>query len=162
MRDFPTGEVAAALERLTRYLVRMGPRGGLSLTAAATLSALDRTGPTRLTDLAAEGGVSQPAMTQLVSRLQDTGLVVRIRDPEDGRVVLVKITDAGRAAVLERREARAARLADMLSRLDEDERAGLFAALPAIGSLVRMLPEDRAAVGRALSSTSREMEHPDE
>jgi DNA-binding MarR family transcriptional regulator len=153
MRDVPTGEaVAAALERLTRSIVRMSARGDLSLTAAATLSALDRSGPTRLTDLAMQGGVTQPAMTQLVSRLQEAGLAVRSGDPDDGRVVQVHITDAGRALMAERRTARAALLAELLSQLGETERASLVAALPAIDSLARMLPEDRPAAGRAVKS----------
>jgi DNA-binding MarR family transcriptional regulator len=151
-RGFPTDEIVAALERLTRSIVRMSARGDLSLTAAVTLSALDRSGPTRLTDLAVQGGVTQPAMTQLVSRLQGAGLAVRASDPEDGRVVQVHITGAGRAALAERREARAAVLAELLSQLEAAERASLLAALPAIDSLARMLPEDRPAAGRAVTS----------
>ncbi|GAA2121426.1 MarR family winged helix-turn-helix transcriptional regulator [Actinomadura alba] len=152
MRDVPTGEVvAASLERLTRAVVRMSARGDLSLTAALTLSALDRSGPLRLTELATQGGVTQPAMTQLVSRLQEAGLVVRAGDREDGRVVQVHITDAGRAAVAQRRRVRAVLIAEALAHLDEAERAGLFVALPAIDSLAGLLPEEPAAA-RAVTS----------
>jgi DNA-binding MarR family transcriptional regulator len=139
MRNVPTGEVvAASLERLARVVVRMSPRGDLSLTAAQTLATLERSGPMRLTELATQGGVTQPAMTQLVSRLQDAGLAVRAGDPEDGRVVQVHITDAGLAAVAQRRRARAGLIAEALAHLDEAERASLFAALPAIDSLAGM------------------------
>jgi DNA-binding MarR family transcriptional regulator len=148
--DFPTGEIAAALERLARSIVRTSARGDLSLTAAATLSSLERSGPLKLTELAVRGGVTQPAMTQLVTRLQEAGLVVRAGDPEDRRVVKVHITEAGRAAVAGRREARATLLAELLSQVGEADRAALVAALPAIESLARMLPEDRPAADRAL------------
>src|SRR3954470_19129395 len=61
-----------------------GPRGGLSLTAAATLAHLQRSGPARLTELAVAEGVSQPSMTTLVARLADQGLVRRGAGPRGG------------------------------------------------------------------------------
>ena len=67
------------------------------MTAAATLASLERLGPQRLTDLAAREGVTQPAMTQLITRLEEAGLARREASPDDGRVVLVAITErAGR------------------------------------------------------------------
>jgi DNA-binding MarR family transcriptional regulator len=107
----------------------------LSMTAAATLATLERMGPSRLTGLAAREGVTQPAMTQLVSRLQDAGLVTREPDPADGRVVQVGITDEGRATLARRRARRAERLAGILAQLSQQERAALAAALPALDAL---------------------------
>ncbi|GII85699.1 MarR family transcriptional regulator [Sphaerisporangium siamense] len=147
---FPATDVTAAFERLTRFLVRLGARGDLSLTAVAALGTLERSGPCRLTELAAREGVTQPAMTQLVSRLQESGLVARAGDPEDRRVVQVHITDAGRAALAERRGTRAGMLAELMDRLGEDDRASLLAAVPAIDRLTRLVPEDRWTVRRPL------------
>ena len=78
--------------------------------------------------LAAREGVTQPAMTQLISRLEDAGLVRRESDPDDGRVVLVAITDEGRATLAHRRATRAERLAVILAQLSPDHRAALAAA----------------------------------
>jgi len=133
--------MSLAFEELLRLFRRLSPATGLSLTAAATLSNLERRGPARLTDLATQQGVSQPAMTQLVTRLQDAGLVVRAPDPDDGRVVLVHVTDAGRAELVDRREVRTSRLGALLDQLPADERAALYAALPAIESLTRLAAE---------------------
>ena len=80
-------------------------------------------------------GVSQPAMTQLVTRLEKEGLAVRGNDPADGRVVVVSITDAGRAALMRRRDGRAEALAVLLARLEPAEHAALVAALPALDRL---------------------------
>src|SRR5688500_10184451 len=90
-------ELAIAVEEVVRLFRRLNPAGGLSLTSAATLASLDRDGPARLTALATQQGVSQPAMTQLVTRLQEAGLAERVPDPDDGRVVRVHITENGRA-----------------------------------------------------------------
>src|ERR1700691_2030795 len=119
-RDQPealAAEVAAGLERLIGLFRWLSPPSGLSLTAAATLATLERGGPPRLTALGAREGVPQPAMTQLVARLQDTGLVDRVPDSADGRVVQVRITAEGQAILARRRAVRAERVAGLLARL---------------------------------------------
>jgi DNA-binding MarR family transcriptional regulator len=50
----------------------------------------------RLRDLLMVHGSS---VTYLVDRLEEAGFVAREADPEDGRVALVCLTDAGRAVV---------------------------------------------------------------
>jgi DNA-binding MarR family transcriptional regulator len=133
-------EVAARIERLLGLFRSLSPPSGLSLTAAATLATLERSGPSRLTSLAAREGVTQPAMTQLIARLQESGLVSRTADPADGRVVQVRLTDEGRATLARRRAVRAERLAEVLARLSPEEQAALGAALPAIDALFNAQP----------------------
>ena len=86
--------VAEALYRLVSTAVQQQPRE-ISLTSASTLATVDRTGPRRITDLAAIEGVAQPSMTALVNVLERAGLVERGQDPGDQRVVLVTLTAAG-------------------------------------------------------------------
>jgi DNA-binding MarR family transcriptional regulator len=135
-------EVAAGLERLIRLFRWISPPSGLSLTSAATLATLERGGPRRLTALAAREGVTQPAMTQLVARLQDAGLIDRVPDTADGRVVYVRITAEGRAMLARRRAVRAERVAALLARLSPDEQAALAAALPAMDALADAQRDD--------------------
>lgn len=135
--------LAANFERIVglfRSLVP--PSGGLSVTGAITLAALERTGPQRLTDLAAGQGVSQPAMTQLITRLEDAGLARREHDPADGRVVRVDITDHGRATLDGRRAARSERLAAILAGLSSEHLAALAAAVPALDAMAGIPPRD--------------------
>jgi DNA-binding MarR family transcriptional regulator len=73
--------------------------------------------------------VSSGTMTNRIDRLSDDGLVVREPDPSDGRGVLVRLTESGRAVVdaaltdLVEREREL--LAD-LSRADQEELAALL------------------------------------
>jgi DNA-binding MarR family transcriptional regulator len=53
--------------------------------------------PIRLTDLNKHVLLSQPALSRMVERLADQGLVDRVVDPGDGRVVRLSLTEQGRA-----------------------------------------------------------------
>jgi DNA-binding MarR family transcriptional regulator len=115
------------------------------MTAAATLAGIERLGPQRLTVLAAREGVTQPAMTQLISRLEESGLVHREASAEDGRVVLVVITDEGRAVLARRRSVRSDRMAAIIAQLGPEHRAALAIALPALDALASVPREDDPA-----------------
>jgi DNA-binding MarR family transcriptional regulator len=117
--------VAALLETMTVLAVRHLAPHDVSFTTAATLGRLARGGPQRLTRLAADEGVAQPSMTQLIQRLERQGLVRRVSDPADGRVRLISITEAGRELIQQRRAARAARLSDLIATLSAEDQLAL-------------------------------------
>jgi DNA-binding MarR family transcriptional regulator len=138
--DVDRAELAAHLDDVVIGLRRRTlTRQGLSLTAAATLTTLRHSGPTRLTELATTEGVAQPSMTTLVARLAEQGLVERQGDPTDGRAVLVALTPAGADLLDRRRTARAERLSRPLSQLADDDVAQITAALPALARLAGVL-----------------------
>lgn len=133
--------IASGFAQLYEGLRRLTPRDGLSLTAASVLRRLERSGRQRLCDLCGPEGVTQPAMTQLVTRLEKDGLAERGSDPADGRVVIVSITDAGRAAVERRRARNAEALSEHLRALPTEDRAAILAALPAMERLSGLIAE---------------------
>jgi DNA-binding MarR family transcriptional regulator len=143
--DALAAALAADLERIVGLFRSLSPASGLSMTAAATLASIERLGPQRLTVLAAREGVTQPAMTQLISRLEESGLVRREASPEDGRVVLVVITDEGREVLAQRRLVRTGKLAGIITRLAPEHRAALASALPALDALASVPREDDPA-----------------
>src|ERR1700758_2106117 len=133
--DALAAALTADLERIFGMFRSLSRANGLSMTAAATLASVERLGPQRLTVLAAREGVTQPAMTQLISRLEESGLVRRETSPEDGRVVLVVITDEGRSVLAHRRAVRSEAMAAIITQLDPEHRAALAIALPALDAL---------------------------
>ncbi|MEU1788235.1 MarR family transcriptional regulator [Streptomyces sparsogenes] len=140
-------EIADVLEQLAVLAVRQLAKRDISMTAASALGRLAREGPTRLTSLAADEGVSQPAMTQLVQRLVKQGLMARVADPGDGRAVLVSITDAGRRLLAERRRDRVARLSDLLAALPPEDQAALAAAVGSAAPALRRLVASAGGAG---------------
>lgn len=117
-------EIGAGL--LARHLVG---HEKFSLTARAVLATLADDGATRITGLAASGGITQPAMTQLVGRLERDGLVVRLIDPDDGRATLVDITESGRALLAQLRQSRRDSLDELLETLSPGDQSTLSLAM---------------------------------
>jgi DNA-binding MarR family transcriptional regulator len=132
-------QIGAALERLVSWLRRNTPAQGYSLTLRMTVARLAADGPARVSDLARLEGVTQPAMTGLVNRLEAEGMVTRRTDPQDARAALVELTDAGRAFVLDRRAERSRFLTAQLARLPEADQRALVAALPALDRLTGLI-----------------------
>jgi DNA-binding MarR family transcriptional regulator len=150
--------IGEALYGLIILAVRNGPRE-ISLTAASTLSTLDRTGARRLTDLAVIEGVTQPSMSVLVTGLEQAGLAERRADPADKRVVLVALTPAGAEYMRTRRRAGARAFADLIDKLPEDEAAALAAAVPALNRMRELDSDRRAAAADRAPGTSQNAPH---
>ena len=134
--------IGSALYGLATRAVRRLPRD-MSITSAATLATLDRSGPRRITDLAVIEGVTQPAMTVLVRVMEESGLVERRGDASDKRVTLVCLTEAGATYVRTRRQAGVDAFARLIDELADDEVRALVAALPALEHLAELESRDR-------------------
>ena len=77
------------IEQLVMFIRQVSTVGDLSAAASGALNRLGRDGPHGLTELARAQRVSQPGMTQLVTRMERDGLVRRIAKGDDRRSVLV-------------------------------------------------------------------------
>ena len=131
-----------ATDLTARYL---SDRTGLSASAGFLLNRVRREGPARLTALAAMEGVSQPSMTQLIQRLERQGLVTRLADPDDGRVAIVDITEAGQALIDERTQVRRERLTALMATLSPEEQAALALSAHVVLPILQRLIENADA-----------------
>jgi DNA-binding MarR family transcriptional regulator len=110
------------------------------------LLALGHDGPLTMGELARRVAITEKTITGIVDRLERDGHLVRARNTEDRRVVLVKLTPAG--ATLYRRidaeiEDGLARLLGLLEPLDRAELARIVEKL--VLRLTRAAPERDAA-----------------
>ncbi|AKS31799.1 MarR family winged helix-turn-helix transcriptional regulator [Mycolicibacterium goodii] len=137
--------IVTSADLLWRHLV---DRTALSASATLVLNRLQRQGPMRLTALAEAEGASQSGMTQLVQRLEHQGLLERCTDPEDGRVRLVAISDAGKKQWETRAEIRRQRITELLAGVPEDDQTALALAAQ-IGA--RVLTQMREIADAAVS-----------
>ena len=97
------------------------------------------TGPRRITELAAEERVTQPAITLLVNRLQERGWVERVPDESDRRAVLVSLTPEGEAVFQQLRAEYRALLHEEFASLEDAEVETLAAAVNVLDKLIERL-----------------------
>jgi DNA-binding MarR family transcriptional regulator len=129
-----TSDVAGRLAILTGRINRRirAASGGLSYGSLSALATVQKFGPIRLADLAAQEFISAPSTTRLIAELERRGLVSRTVDPDDGRAFLIESTPAGDLEVVRARQARADLVADMLGDLSPADWAAVNAALDII------------------------------
>jgi DNA-binding MarR family transcriptional regulator len=80
-------------------------------------------------------------MTILVKQLEQQGLVRRERQTDDGRVVLVNLTDAGKTALEEYRGQVIAALGAYLAEIPDEQVQALAAATQALEQLVTLIQQ---------------------
>lgn len=112
-------EVASALLASISVLVRRVRQvpvdGGLTMPERTALSQLERSGPTTSAALAREVQITAQAMGATLSVLRARGLVDRRPDPDDGRRMVLSVTEAGAQALRNKRNARAELIAQALT-----------------------------------------------
>jgi DNA-binding MarR family transcriptional regulator len=118
-------ELEPLIARQRKAVARQGCLRAISGTHLHILFLLTTDGPLPMGRLADQLGVSMPNVTGIVDRMVGHGLVERLRDDDDRRVVVVSMTNAGRVAVEEIDMVRRRELARVLESLEpaDQERA---------------------------------------
>ena len=114
------------------------------------LDLLERRDERTMKGLAARLRVDPSTATRAVQRLVDDGLAERFPSPEDGRVVLIRITDEGRRQHSDVAARRSHAMMRILDEFDADERAQLTELLnrfiTSIDSVVAELVDEHSEV----------------
>lgn len=128
--------VRTEVARLAYHLRTPATRSGITPTRLAALAAVARhPGGLRQGDLAELMNISAPSMTRLVEIMGEAGWLVRERDPDDGRAVLLVLTPVGEKTLDTLRQETTSVLSSELADLTPDERAALEAAVPVLRTL---------------------------
>jgi DNA-binding MarR family transcriptional regulator len=128
-------ELRPALSLLYRRIRQTRAPGDLTLPESSALGKLDRHGPATGAQLAKLEEISPQSIGATLQSLQAKQLIVRASDPDDGRRVVLSLTDAGRDIVHSKRTARTEQLTRALATLTPDERAALLQAIPLLERL---------------------------
>jgi len=115
-------DLRIATFRLARRMRTQRAIDSMSDSQFAVLAGLFVHGAHTLTELADRERVSAPAMNRTVNCLQDAGYVSRSADENDGRKVVIDLTDDGRTVVDETARRRDAWVEEALADIDQDER----------------------------------------
>src|SRR5438552_4945068 len=99
-------------------------------------------------DVAKAFGVTLPAVTHIVDRLEEKGLVARGDHPADRRVYVLDLTRAGRGLVEELETIRLRGMERVLARMSADDRRQVLTGLEALVDAAGGVPDDEARPGR--------------
>ena len=135
MHSEATHSLYALLERLMK-LVRSQAFGDSETTGAlAALTLLfqekymDGATPVRMTDVSRRMMISKPAATQVVNRMVDRGLMERLNDENDRRVVYIRATEAGRSFYQEKMDRNLTLVDRVVERMGEEDADALATLL---------------------------------
>ena len=148
-------ENLARLDSLWSHITRMvsaeasrqtQASGDTPLTGAQlfTLRTLRKRGALTMSALADALGVSQPSANGMIERLVETGLVARVRDDEDRRIVRVRLTPEGIERLARGEERRARALVRYFSVLDDGELAALVRLFEKVDATIAAEPAQEA------------------
>ena len=142
--DLDARDVAAALRvsigLLLRRMRQVRVEGELSVPETAALARLDRSGPATSSALAKLEQISPQSMGATLSALEARGLVARGADEQDGRRVVLSVTEAGRQVLRDKRDERTEQLARALSAgFTQAELSQLQAAAPLLERLAHSI-----------------------
>ena len=125
-------EFVAEVERASRGLLeanvgvleQMEKKIGLAPLRA--LQALERHGPSLVTELSTDLDVLVSTASRLSDRLADAGLITRRVAPSNRRATLLELTDAGRGVLGELLTLRIQALSTVVERMNDEDRAALL------------------------------------
>jgi DNA-binding MarR family transcriptional regulator len=117
-------QIARAVARMNRRL-RQERQSDLTPTQLSVLGAICALGTSTPGAIAAHERVRPPSITRTLSCLVEDGLAIRAPHPDDGRQVLVSLSDEGEAVLAAERARRDMWLSHRLTELTSAERATL-------------------------------------
>ncbi|GIX30688.1 MAG: MarR family transcriptional regulator [Porticoccaceae bacterium] len=135
-----TDRVLAAIRRIiratdlhSRSLVRTT---GLTAPQLLVLRAVEQRGECTVGELARAVSLSQGTVTTIVSRLEERGLLARVRGESDRRKVYVSLTETGRRALASSPQALQEKFAREFGTLQPWEQLYLLSALERIAHMM--------------------------
>lgn len=134
--DSVAADLRPVLLRLARELRKETEQLGITARQATLLWLVKRNPGLSLAGLAAEEGISPPALSGHVDRLERAGLIERVRSSDDRRRVGLRLTDEGARILRRVRARRTTWLTNRLGKLDPAELEAIEVAIPALQRLL--------------------------
>lgn len=135
--------LTTVIEDFNTIFIRLPSVRRFNFSTLSVLHTLARNGPLRLTDLLATEQLKQPALTSLVAKLEEDGLLQRRPDPTDGRAMLLSLTRTGRQVVRSRHTNRVTKLSRLVDQLTPEERDVLAGSVDVLTRLTEIAAEEQ-------------------
>ncbi|HEY9721237.1 MAG TPA: MarR family transcriptional regulator [Oscillatoriaceae cyanobacterium] len=133
-------ELLILYRRIKRLWASLAERSGLTMHQLMTLRLLRDSQSVSMSELTEALGITRGAVTGLIDRLEEAGLVRRRTSPEDRRLTFLELTPAGLSTMEATRAGWNAETQAWLERLPKEKRAR---ALAALGDLIAVAETER-------------------
>ena len=131
--------VEISMHRSMRAFIHHNRESDLSFSQVNTLFRLYHHGPSQINELADHLGITLAAVSQLLNPLIDAGYIIRATNPEDRRVKLISLTEAGTAAVIASVQSRHAWVEGLARMLTKNEKVQILAVLELLNDRIQEL-----------------------
>jgi DNA-binding MarR family transcriptional regulator len=128
-------ELRVTIQRLARRLRSERADDNVTDGQFSVLCVLAKDGPLGLGDLSDSERVTPPSMNRTVNALVESGYVTRNGSPDDGRKVLIDVTESGHTIIRETRRRRDAWFSRQLADLSPEQRSALELCAPVLREL---------------------------
>lgn len=136
------------MRRILRVVRMPEEHAELTPTQLLTLSHLDAHGSMRIGALAQVLGAAQNTVSEVVSRMVRSGMLLKDRDPADNRAVIVRLGPQGKAALEQHREGARKVNRELLEALTPEQQQRFLESFEMMVSLVERAREPHAAERR--------------
>jgi DNA-binding MarR family transcriptional regulator len=124
------------IREFAKYQVNELSKGKITLPQFLILGFLEKSGEAKMSGLANFMAVSTAAMTGTVDRLVRYGYVTRELEPEDRRVIKIKITLKGRELIKKINSQRRQMIIDIFGKISEGDRSDYLRVLTKIEEIL--------------------------
>ena len=128
-------ELRVTIQRLARRLRSERADNNVTDGQFSVLCVLAKDGPLGLGDLSESERVTPPSMNRTVNALVESGYATRNGSPDDGRKVLIDVTESGHNIIRETRRRRDAWFSRRLADLSTEQRQALELCAPVLREL---------------------------
>jgi DNA-binding MarR family transcriptional regulator len=135
MDETTTNRLRIAFARIARQLDRQSTQDGMTRTQLNVLGTVSRAKRIACSELAEIEGINPTMLSRILGTLEKDGLLRRVPDETDRRVIHAEITAQGNRAHLRMRRARTALLSEQFAALSSVDAEALLRALPALETL---------------------------
>ena len=123
-------EARLAIQRLARRIRSMQGDESVTEGQRAVLFALSHLGPQTLGSLSAHERVTPPSMNRTINALVEAQLVTRVASADDGRKVVIDLSESGKTFIRDTKRKRDAWFTKQLAKLTPEQRAIIDSAVP--------------------------------
>jgi DNA-binding MarR family transcriptional regulator len=133
--------VETFMRRSMRNFMQYVKQNGYSMSQINTMFHIMRQGTCGVSDVADQMGITNAAASQLLERLVQQNMVTRTEDPDDRRNKRIILTETGKETVAATMHARQMWIYDLETKLDQNEKDQIIAALEILTAKTNLLEQ---------------------